>query len=315
MRVVVAADRQARRAGAWPPARAGCRCGRGRRGRCGSRRTAASRSARAARPARSPPAGRPAAAPGRSRSCARWSSRDVLKHLGRDHPVEAAVAANGMAVASPATGRARAAGRRLAGLGHGGGHGADRAQLALVGVEGDHVGAAPVAPRRHAARRRSPGRARRSPGPTGKRRKSTVSTARLPSARCGPGRRSVPATSGAGLARWAAIARSYSATVARATADQVNRSCTRCQAAAASRSRSAGESSRPRSAAASSSASPGVDQHGGVADHLGQRAGPAGDQRGSRGHVLDRGQREALVQRGHDGDLGAGRRARRARCR
>src|SRR3954469_18844722 len=48
-----------------------------------------------------------------------------------------------------------------------------------------------------------------------------------------------------------------------------------------------------------------LHEDGSVADDLGQRARTAGDERGTGGHVLDGRQREALVQGGDRGDLGA----------
>ena len=99
----------------------------------------------------------------------------------------------------------------------------------------------------------------------------------------------------------------YSATVAAATAGQANRSPTRARPRCRQlRPRALRRRAAPRSAAASSSASPGGHQQRGVAGHLGQRAGPAGDQRRARRHVLHRGQREPLVQRRDHRDLRGG---------
>src|SRR5260221_7481887 len=74
----------------------------------------------------------------------------------------------------------------------------------------------------------------------------------------GPPPSSAPAAASAPALPPLAIARRYCSTVARATAGQANRSCTRRSARADSRSRLAAESCSLRSATASSSAPPGV---------------------------------------------------------
>src|SRR5215475_1743239 len=174
--------------------------------------------------------------------------RNVFQHLRGDHPVEGTVAERhrrGVAAHRPGPGRRR----HLPGRRHGRGHGIDLAQFTVIGVEGDHFRAAPVglegmppgaAAEIQQAVARPDGEVAEINGQQG----SAPFTPVPPAGGC-PARR-------------AAIARWYSATVARATAGQANRSWTRCQAAWPSRARRSGESSRSRSAAASSSGSPGV---------------------------------------------------------
>ena len=48
----------------------------------------------------------------------------------------------------------------------------------------------------------------------------------------------------------------------------------------------------------------GVDEHGGVAHHLGQGRDARGDDRRAAGHGLERGQAEALVEGGEGEDRG-----------
>src|SRR5215470_10176774 len=174
--------------------------------------------------------------------------RNVLQHLRGDHPVEGPVAerhGRGVAAYRPRLGRRR----RLPGRCHGRGHRADLAQLTVIGVERDHLRTAPVRlervpPGAAAEIKQAVARLDREAAEINGQQGSAPFTPKLPTwAR--PGRR-------------AAIARWYSATVARATAGQANRSWTRCQAAWPSLARRSGESSRSRSAAASSSGSPGV---------------------------------------------------------
>src|SRR4029077_8490583 len=137
-------------------------------------------------------------------------------------------------------------GRCLPGLVHGGRHVRHRPQLAQVGVAGDHVGAAPVD---------LVGVPPAGPAPVALVGVPPAATAEVEHAVTGPDREAaevdgqhwscspvracspvrswspLPACSAAPLCcpvwscppgrRWAAMARSYSATVARATADQV----------------------------------------------------------------------------------------------
>src|SRR5215470_8549336 len=174
--------------------------------------------------------------------------RNVFQHLRGDHPVEGAVAerhGRGIAAHRPRPGRLR----RLPGRCHGRGHAADPAQLTVIGVEGDHLRAAP-----EGLESVPPGAAAEI--------EHAVAGLDGEAAEIDGQQGSAPFTpvrpTGARAARRAAIARWYSVTVARATAGQANRSWTRCQAAWPSRAHRSGESSRSRSAAASSSGSPGA---------------------------------------------------------
>ena len=102
----------------------------------------------------------------------------------------------------------------------------------------------------------------------------------------------------------------YWSTVSWAQWRQLQRSITRCRPAAPMRARRSA-SSRPRRDAwrpARRRRPAGQLKHGlavGAGD-LGQGAARGGDQADAGGHGLDRGQREALVQAGHDGQLGLG---------
>ena len=90
---------------------------------------------------------------------------------------------------------------------------------------------------------------------------------------------------------------------------QVQRSMTRWRPAAPMRARSSGSSRAMAILAARASLSPGGDHQRGVvvgADDLGQGAAGGGDERDAARHGLDGRQREALVERGHDGQLGLG---------
>ena len=175
---------------------------------------------------------------------------DVLEHLGRDHPVERAVGERhrgGVPGHRPAC-RPR---RRLAGLVHRGEHGGDLVELVQVAVQRDHVRAAPQ---------------RLERVPPAPQPRSSTRVARPDHGQAG---RSRPVSRGAPapcrLRRARRSPRGTAATVARATADQANRSWTRRSAAAPSRSRSAGLSQQPAQRGGELLGVARLDQHGGVA--------------------------------------------------
>src|ERR1017187_7574466 len=169
---------------------------------------------------------------------------DVLEHLGRDHPVEAAVAERHR---GGVAGNRRRGGRPvrlrlppirhrlragLARLPHRVEHPGHRNELGRVQVERDHVRAAPVylermPPATASHVEHAVARPDREPGEVNGQHAGSMTSR-------------------------------YWSAVARATADQANRSRARSSARSASAARSAGESWSRLSTAASSSSSPGV---------------------------------------------------------
>ena len=89
----------------------------------------------------------------------------------------------------------------------------------------------------------------------------------------------------------------------------VNIRSARSRPAAPMRARSSASPRARRMPTASASGSPGGNEEAGLvvaADDLGHRAAGGGDERDAARHRLDRGEREALVERRHARDLGLG---------
>src|SRR5947208_5684538 len=170
---------------------------------------------------------------------------DVLQDLGRDHPVERAVAERHGRGVPRDRGRARLR-SGLARRPHRAEHPGHRGQLGRVQVEGHHVRAAPV-------------QLERLP---------PAAAAQIEYAVAGPDREPAEVNGQhsacpflvvlAVLVASLSIAARYCPTVAWATAGHANRSPTRRSPRSASAARSAGEWYSRRSTAASSSSSPGV---------------------------------------------------------